>query len=252
MTTKSNNLGEIAMKNPIAHMSQRTAAIVAGYAFLIMVIAVGFAYSFTINLIVPGDAATTVNNIMESEILFRRGIAGWLIVLICDLVVALALYVFLKQVNKSLSLLTAWLRVVYTTIFGVMLINFLAILHILSGADYLKVFETAQLHSLVLLFFNIFHYGWLFGLVFFALHLFGLGYLVLKSDYVPKIFGILLIIASFGYMVESFGNILLPNYENYEATIKAITIVPNTIGELSFAFWLLFKGGKTSSKDTAK
>ena len=90
----------------------------------------------------PGDATTTANNIMANELLFRSGIVSWLIVLTCDVVVAWALYVLLKPVNKSLSLLAAWFRLVYSTIHGIALLNLIFVLQLLSGADYLTVFET--------------------------------------------------------------------------------------------------------------
>ena len=233
------------MTNRIADISLRKAAIVAGFGLLIMTIFAIYAYFFVRqSLIVPGDATTTANNIMANELLFRSGIVSWLIVLTCDVVVAWALYVLLKPVNKSLSLLAAWFRLVYTTIHGIALLNLIFVLQLLSGADYLKVFETDQLHALVLQFLNGHNYGSLIGLVFFGFHLFVLGYLVFKSDYIPRILGVLLVFASFGYLIDSFANFLLSNYENYKAIFALVVGVPGFIGELSLCFWLLIKGAK--------
>jgi hypothetical protein len=226
------------MTNRIADISLRKAAIVAGFGLLIMGILAPFANFFVLpSLIVPGDAATTANNIMANELLFRIGICSFIIVIILDVVVAWALYVLLKPVNKSLSLLMAWFRLVYATIFGVALANLFSVLLLLSGADYLTVFETDQLHAQVMLSLNAFNDVWAFGLVVFGLHLFVLGYLVFKSGYIPRILGILLIIAGLGYLIDSFAIFLLPNYE---ATIGLVTF----IGELLFMLWLLLKGGK--------
>ncbi|MBP2657908.1 MAG: hypothetical protein H6Q69_940 [Firmicutes bacterium] len=236
------------MIDQMADLSQRKAAIVAGAAFLLMAIAAMFAYGFVLgNLIVPEDASATANKIIASMMLFRFSICSFLIVLICDVVVAWALYVFLKQVSKSLSLLTAWLRLVYATILGISLLNLVIVKLLLSGADYLTVFNTDQLYAQVLLFLNAFNIEWAIGLVVFGFHLFLLGCLVFKSGYIPRILGVLLIIGSLGYLITSFANLLLPNYENYKATIELVLSVPMAIGELSFAFWLLFKGGKTVS-----
>ncbi|WP_214659001.1 DUF4386 domain-containing protein [Candidatus Formimonas warabiya] len=128
------------MISQMKDLPQRNAAIVAGISFLLMTIAAGFAYGIVLgNLIVPGDATATANKIMDSLMLFRASICSFLIVLICD-VVAWALYVFLKQVNKSLSLLTAWFRLVYATILGIALLNLVKGMLLLSGADYLTVF----------------------------------------------------------------------------------------------------------------
>ena len=169
------------MTNRIADISQRKAAIVAGFAYLIMFIPAIFANFFVFpSLIVPGDAATTANNIIASEGLFRAGIVSWLIVLTCDVVAAWALYVFFKQANKSLSLLAAWFRLMHAAIFGITQLILFFVLLLLSGADYLTVFGTDQLHTLVLLFLNGHNYGFLIGLFFFSFHLFVLSYFVFK------------------------------------------------------------------------
>jgi len=186
---------------------------------------------------VPGDATTTANNIMTSEILFRIGICSILIVLICDVVVAWALYIFLKQVNESLSLLTAWFRLVYAATLGIALLNFVIVLILLSGANYLAVFETDQLHAQVMLFINAFYDVWAIGLIVFGFHLLSLGYLAFKSDYIPKILGVLLMLAGLSYLIDYIGNFLFPNLD------AAISMVLGW-GELLFMFWLLFKGVK--------
>lgn len=225
------------MTNRIADISLRQAAIVAGVGLLIMAILAPFAEFFVRQgLIVPGDATTTANNITANEWLFRLAICSYLIVAILDVIVAWALYVFLKPVNKSLSLLAAWFRVVYAGILAIVLVNFVIALQLLSGADYLIVFETDQLHAQAMLFLNAFDYGWNIGLVIFGLHLFILGYLVFKlSGYMPKILGVLVMIAGLGYLIDSFGKLLSPNYN---ANIALFTF----IGEVLLIFWLFIKG----------
>lgn len=231
------------MTNRIADISLRKTALVAGWGLLIMTIFAVFAIYFVFqNLIVPGDATTTANNIMASEMLFRIGICSILIVLICDVVVAWALYVFLKQVNKNLSLLAAWLRLVYAAMLGIGLLNLVIVLILLSGVNYLAVFETDQLHAQVLLFLNAFNDVWALGLIVFGFHLVTLGYLVFKSNYIPKVLGVLLILAGFSYLIDYFGKFLVPNFD------VPISMVLGW-GELIFMFWLLFKGGKIPEMD---
>lgn len=226
------------MKNRIADISQRKAAMVAGFGLLLMTVFALFADFFVLpGLIVPGDATETANNIMAAEGLFRMAICSFLIVIILDVLVAWALYVLLKPVNKSLSLLMAWFRLVYAVILAFSLVFLVIVLLLLSGADYLTVFETDQLHAQVMLSLNVFSDGWAIGLVFFGLHLALLGYLVFKSDYIPGILGVLLVVAGLSYLIDNFAILLLPDYD---ATIYLVT----GWGELLFVFWLLFKGGK--------
>ena len=230
------------MTNRIADISLRKAALVAGFGYLPVFILGGFA-NFP-NFIVPGDAATTVNNIMASESLFRTYIASWVIVLAFDTLVAWALYILLKPVHKSLSLLAAWFRLVFVAIFGIALVNLLSVLPLLSGADYLTVFEPNQLQAQAMSFVNAYTFGVNISFVFFGLHIFFLGYLIYKSDYIPRILGVLLIVASIGYFIDSFASILSSNYASNEIYFIMFIAVPAIISELSLTLWLIFKGRK--------
>jgi len=213
---------------------------VAGILFLIMIAASFLATGFVrVTLIVPGDATATANNIMASESQFRSGIVGHLVVLITDLGVSILLYVLLKPVSKTLSLVAAVFRLIMVAMRGINLLSHFFALLLLSGAGYLTVFETDQLHALVLLFLTAFEDGVLIDYVFFSLHLFFVGYLVFKSGYLPRILGVLLIIGSFGYLTNSLTGFLFPGYE---AIVTQIVLVPSAIMELPLFLWLLAKG----------
>ncbi len=237
------------MTNRIADISLGKAARVAGFGYLIIFILGGFTnFIARDNLIVPGDAAATVSNIMASESLFRMGIAGGVIVLAADAVVAWALYIFLKPVNKSFSLLAVWFRLVFVAIAGINLLNLLIVLLLLSGADYLTVFETGQLQAQVMLFLGAHGSGINISWVFFGFHILVLGYLIFKSSYIPRILGILLIVASLGYFINGFASFLSSNYANNEANLLVVA-VPAIIAEFSLTLWLLIKGGSIQQQD---
>lgn len=225
-------------------ISLRTSAIVAGLGLLIMAILAPIAnFGVLQQLIVPGDVTNTANNIIASAGRFRIGICVFLIVAILDMVVAWALYVLLKPVNKSLSLLAAWLRIVYAAIFVSALNNLLNVLQLLNGPDYLMAFETNQLHAQVMLSLDAFTDGWNIGLAIFGLHLLVVGYLVFKSGYLPKFLGILVVIAGLGYLIDSLGKLLSPSYN---VTIALFTF----IGEVLLIFWLLWRGIKGFNKES--
>lgn len=106
--------------DPFADISLKGSAIAAGIALLLMAIIAPIAnFSILQGLIEPGDAMKTVTNITENTGSFRLGIFLFVIVVLLDIIVAWALYIFLKPQNKGLSLLTAWLRMVYATMLGV-------------------------------------------------------------------------------------------------------------------------------------
>ena len=201
----------------------------------------------TSKLIVPGDAWATASNIMASEGLFRLGMVSDSVVFLLEIVIVVMLYVLLKPVSKTLSLVAALSRLAMTVIQGINLLNNFTALMFLSGADYLTVFEPGQLHSLVLLFLNAHEFvGHIWGL-FFSLHLFFLGYLVYKSGYIPRILGIVLVIASVCYLIQSWGIILLPTYEEIFAWIGFLSII-----EVAFPIWLVIKGVKDKKPATTE
>lgn len=218
----------------------------AGILYLIIIVCAGFSEGYVrSSLIVPGNAGATAGNIMASEWLFRLGFVSDLIAFMCDLAVAILFYVLLKPVSKTLSLIAASMRVIaHPAIASINLLNHFSVLLLLSGADYLTVFNTDQLHALVLLMLNTHKYGYLIGGAFFGVHCFILGYLFVKSDLFPKVLGIMLAVAAAGYLTESFGNFLFPGYEDIFIWIVA---VPAGIAELSLCLWLLIKGVKKTN-----
>ena len=218
---------------------------VAGGLYLIIFVAGFFADMFVRgSLIVPGDATATANNIMASEGLFRVGIASDLIMIMCDVALGLSLYVLLKPVSQSLSLLAAFFRLAQAATLGVNLLNLFFALDLLSGADFLTVLSTEQVHAQALLFLNAHSTGYRIGLVFFGFSILVLGYLLFKSGYFPRILGILLIFSSLGYLIDSSASFLLLNYADYEAIFEMVVIVSAVIGELALTIWLLVKGVK--------
>ena len=224
-------------------ISPRKIALIAGLGMLIMTIFAIFPAIYgPTNLIVSEDATATANNIIANGLQFRVGVFSYVVVIILDLVVAWALYVFLKPVNKSLSSLAALFRIVYAILFAASLTNYLNILQLLSGANYLTVIATNQLHSQVMLSLKAFSDGWGVAYIFFGLHLALTGYLVFKyrpDSCVTKGLGIVLAISCSGYLIEYMGKIVFPN----SAQVSMIL----GWGELLLLIWLLLKGGSLKS-----
>jgi hypothetical protein len=148
--------------------SQRKAARVAGFAYLITFATVVYV-NFAIHdrLIVENNAAGTARNILAHERLFRIGIAGDLIYCAGVVVLLTALYVILKPVNRGLALLAAFWRLVWVLMWLVMTLDLFDALRLLSGADYLRAFEAERLQALARLYldtrFDYYYVGLLFG-----------------------------------------------------------------------------------------
>src|SRR5688572_21674137 len=107
-------------------VSPRKIALIAGLGLLVMAVLAPFAlFGVLRTLVEPANATETFNNILGSQGLFRSGIAAFLVVIILDVVVAWALYILLAPVNRTLALLTAWLRLAFAAVFAGTLANLL-------------------------------------------------------------------------------------------------------------------------------
>ncbi|MDF2652631.1 MAG: hypothetical protein K0Q73_8436 [Paenibacillus sp.] len=225
--------------------NERKSALTAGISLIIMALAAFFSYGFVHgSLVVNGDASTTFNNIMSSNSLFKAGILGWVIILISDIVVAWALYIFLKPINKNLSLLGAWLRLAYSTILGIAIMNLIFVMLLSRHTNHLSSFKIEQTQSFMMLFLEAFESIWSIGLIVFGGHLLIVGYVALKSDSIPKVFSILLLLASIGYIVIHLSKTFLSQYEGVIAILNLVFTMPMIVGELGFGIWLLLRGGK--------
>jgi len=217
---------------------QKTARIAGVLYLLITALSIPVHFVIPGQLIVVGDAVTTSTNILASGGLFRMGIAAELVLLLIEIVLLVLLYVLLKPVNKTLSLVAAVSRLAMTVIHGANLLAHFIVLLLLSGAGYLTVFAPAQLNALVMVFLDAYNFGFTIGIVFLFLHAVILGYLIFKSDYFPKILGILFTIASLGYLIDGFSHVLIANYKTGPVYIA----IPIAIAEITFPLWLLIKG----------
>ena len=209
---------------------------VAGFLYLIMIPLGIFGILYVPStLIVSGDAATTANNIIASESLFRLSIVSALIIQIDQILLVLVLYMLLKPVNKNHALLMVVFALVAVPIAMLNEFNRFGALLLLSGADHLMTFEVDQLHAQVMLFLDLHEHGIFIAQIFWGLWLFPMGYLIFKSNFLPRILGVLLMIGCFGYLIDSVTFFLFPNVE---FTISGFTF----IGELLLPLWLLIKG----------
>ena len=225
-------------------ITTKNAAIIAGIGLLLMAIIAPIAnFAIIQKIIVPGDASTTISNIIASASAFRAGIVMFLIVALLDILVAWALYIFLKPVNKELSLLTAWLRIVYATLLMVAILNLISVLSVLNRPYALAGFSTTQVHSMAMLLLNRFNHVWEFGLIIFGFHVLLVGYLLLKAGYMKKILGILVLLSALGYLTDGFGRLIVANY-SLRLTLYTF------VGEIVLIFWLLIRGRKAAEKHT--
>ena len=208
----------------------------AGFLYLLQIPLGVFGILYVPNaLVVHGDAAATARNILSSELMFRLSIVSAIICPLVTLGTALFLYKLLKPVSKNYALLMVIFTLVSAPIAMLNELNHVAALLLLKAPEYLTIFTTSQLQTLVPVFLDLHEYGIHIVDIFFGLWLFPMGYLVFKSTFIPKIIGIFLIIACFGYLIDFVTFFVFPN-------VKVVISQFTFIGEVMMVSWLLIKG----------
>jgi len=216
---------------------------VAGFLYLLiaLVAPIGLLY-VPGELIVLGNATATADNIRTSEWLLRIGIASELIHQTIAVFLVLALYRLFRAVNETLARQMVILgALVSVPIMFVNVLNEIAALVLVSGADFLSVFEKPQLDALAYLFLRLHNHGITVASIFWGLWLFPFGMLVIRSGFIPRVFGVLLMIAGVAYLASSSATLVLPQYAPLVSQV-ALTL---EVGELPIVFWLLIWGAKT-------
>jgi hypothetical protein len=228
--------------------SNKKTARIAGLIYLILVLLGIFNLIYVPSkLIFWDDAAATVNSIKDSEFLFKLGMVAGLFSYVTFLILPLALYKLLSQVDKTQAVLMVVLAIISVPISFVSIGYKFDVLTLLSGEEYLMVLEPAQLQMQVMLALESYNHGISISGIFWGLWLFPFGYLVYKSGFLPKVLGVFLVLGCFGQLINFLGFTLIPDYS--EMGIADYVGIPSSIGEIGICLWLLIMGAKENPVD---
>ena len=231
------------------NLTKKTAHL-AGILYLIVVITGIFNLLYVPSkLIVWSNAATTFDNIVAHETLFRLGILAAVVCYITFMFLPIVLYKLLSPVNKNHAVAMVALAVVSVPISLVNLLNKFSVLTLVGKPNYLATIQTEQLQTQVMLHLEYYNNGIDLLTIFWGLWLLPFGYLVFKSGFLPKILGVLLMAGCFGYVINFTGSFLYPHYS--KLGIATFISLPASIGEISTCLWLLIKGAKVDKAETA-
>lgn len=185
-------------------------------------------------VVVSGDPGATASNMLANESLFRLGIAADIVAGGCYVAVTALFYGLFKPVNKSLSLVAAFLGLTGCVVGIVSGVFLLAPLVFLKNAPYLSVFSGEQLRTLAYAMVRLRIQAESIAFVFFGLYCLLIGFLAYKSTFLPRTIGVLMSIAGFCWLAGSTASLLgtpLPPYLMFGA-----------IGEITLILWLVVKG----------
>jgi len=192
-------------------------------------------------LIVDGNAAATVTNIVAHEGLFRVGILCYLLGAVVWLFVPLALYRLLKGVDQDLAVLMVILgSLMQVPIFFVNSVTDAATLMFARGTDVVSVFDKTQREAWAMVFLDLHHHLDLVNAIFWGLWLLPFGLLVYRSRFLPRWLGVLLILACFAWLAFSLTGLMFPQYESTAYKFSQ----PFALGEVVAMMWLAIVGAR--------
>jgi Domain of unknown function (DUF4386) len=226
------------MMERIVEGSPRPNARAIGVVYLLYFLTAFFGAYLMKGLVVFGDAATTANNILAHESLYRSGFAVGLIANTIYIAMTALFYGLFEPVNRRISLLAAFFGLVGCAIQIFSGVLQLAPLVILGDSQLLNAFRVEQLQAAALLCLKLYSQAFSVALVLFALYDLLIGYLIFRSTFLPRILGVLLMLAGVGWLTFVWPPL---------ATAVSSYVVPlGGLAELLLMLWLLVKGVNVS------
>ena len=224
----------VAAVDRTAQLRREPPARIAGVFYVLTIVMGMGAFMLERGIIVSNDAAATAANILAHPALFRSSFVANLLGMVCYVVVTALFYELFKPVNRSMSLIAAFISLVGCAMGAVSCGLHLVPTALLTGTAYTTTFLPAQLHALALLFVKASGLAYATAMILFGFYCVLIGYLTFRSRFLPRIVGLLFALAGLGWLTflsPPLGSLLSP-----------VTMLTGLVGEGSLGVWLLFKG----------
>ncbi len=228
--------------------SQIRYARLAGFLFLWLIIT-GLAGELTISHIVgSGTFAETAKRVVASEHLYRIALSSELIETLSAVLLAFALYVTLKPVDKLLAQIAMYWRLGESFIGGAGMIFGFVKLGLYTSPQSLGALGTDQSQALVDLTRHAGFAAYNISAIFFSIGSILFSYLFFKSRYIPRILSAFGVFASVMVTIMCFASLIFPE----RAATLQYGWAPMAIAEVTTGFWLLLKGVNVQPRDNGK
>jgi hypothetical protein len=228
-------MGADEMTDPLADGSPLFKARMAGARQLLEAVGATFGQVIVLGrLVVSGNAAATAANILGHERLFWMGFASSLMGVAFHIAWALLIYVLLKPVNRTLSLLAAFFVLVCCAMQALTSLLYLAPLLILQGGSSLSAFTAEQMQALAVMFLKLNQYAFNTDLVFFGFWCILTGYLIFRSTFLPRVLGVLVMVTGLGWVTYL--------YPPLAYRLSLFITAASVLGEIPMELWLIVKG----------
>ena len=206
---------------------------VAGALYLVVVLAGLHCLAY-----VPGQVGDTLAQASAHSGMFRSGIASFLVMQIAFLLLPLALYRVLADVDRRVAIAMVALAVVSVPIGLVAVTHRMEALALLGQAH---TGTTDAMEAAYALGLQRYAHGLRIASLFWGLWLLPFGWLVLRSGRLPRVLGLLLVLGGLGYVAQVFGG-LVPAIA--DASWLRYVRMPAAFGEIGSCLWLLLFGAR--------
>jgi hypothetical protein len=213
--------------------SQRRAARVVGFLYLLLMVTGAFAQVY-----VPGNFPGGTAGAGHAGLL-RLGAVVDVLTNAGDAALAVAYFVLLRPVSLGLALLGAFWRLAQVAIVAGYTLTNIVVVQLLSGADQVRALTPDQTAALVWVATSTHTVGYSIGLVFLGLGSAVFSYLLFQSRYVPQRLAGLGVVSSLILAAGSVVTIVVP-----EATgvVNPALYLPMFVFEVGTGLWLLIRG----------
>ena len=213
---------------------------IAGALYLVVVATGMFCLAW-----VPSQLGTDVADAAARIGLFRAGIAAFMAMQVAFLLLPLALYRVLGDVDRRAATLMVALAAASVPIGLIALSHRMEALSLLdsTAAHAPAAVDAAFAASL-----QRYGHGLRIASLFWGLWLLPFGWLVLRSARIPRVLGVLLMLGGIGYVVKVFGG-LMPGFA--DSAFARYATLPAALGEIGSCLWLLAFGARAGRVPSA-
>jgi len=222
-------------------LTQRNSALIAGFALLVMVFAAPVAnFYFMPQSVVKGDIAATVTSLQTNGAPFLLGTLLLFVTYVMDIIVAWALFWYLREGQRALSQLVAWSRLVYTALAFVGLSSSIMAYDMAVNLSSSSQFSELDIQSMIFAHLSAAKSMESMALMLFGVHLGILSVLLWRSTKVPSWLSIPVGLAGASYIGMYLGKYFAPGSDLGWLIFFAL-------GELVLMVWLLAFGWRKQS-----
>jgi Domain of unknown function (DUF4386) len=220
----------------------------AGAMYLLTMVTALFGEGYVRGSLLVGDsAAQTAQNIIDSRMLFRIGLATDLLTFTGVVILVWSLHQLLRPVGTRAAMLAACFRLVELGIhFSAVAFGYAAA-SLLSGGEYVKGFSADQLAGLAGFALRAQGAGLTIGFIPLGIGSTIFAWLLLRSGYAPKALAVWGIFASLLLSTYALAWVITPDTTDY----FYFAMLPMFAYEVGLGFWLLVRGAGIKATGSA-